>query len=300
MKYLLSILFFSVAFQGVSQNYFDIVNLTYINTPANDFEVSNDDTNVEEFNLEFNFPIVLNDKTILLTGLLANKTRLRLDANSPSSNLQVLGLNLGVNRTFNDTWSATFMAYPKIASDKLELSSENFQLGFLSLFTRKKRANLKYKYGIFVNTEKFGLAATPIFGLYYLSTTKKFEANLTLPIIADVNYKLNEKIWMGLRFDGIGTTYNLSEQNYSNNGAYASKSSIELASYLRFKMSKSLYINTKFGYAFRRNYEVYDADDKIDLAVTAFYFGDYRTQLNENFADGAIFKIELLYRLHFD
>lgn len=300
MKRILSIMIFCIAFKGVAQNYFDIVNLTYINTAANDFEVSNGDTTVEELNLEVNFPVVLNKKTILLTGLYANKTSVRLDANAPNSNLKFLGFNLGVNRTFSDTWSATFMAYPKIASDKLKLSSDNFQLGFLSLFTKKKRAELKFKYGVFVNNEKFGLAVIPIFGLYYLSPSKKFEANLTLPIVADINYKLNKSIWAGFRFDGIGNTYNLSEQNYSNNGAYASKSSIEFASYLRFKINKSLYLNTKVGYAFNRKYRVYETDDKIDLAVTSVYIGDDRTQLNENFADGAIFKIELLYRLHFD
>jgi hypothetical protein len=300
MKRILSIMIFCIAFKGVTQNYFDIVNLTYINTAANDFEVSNGDTTVEELNLEVNFPVVLNKKTILLTGLYANKTSVRLDANAPNSNLKFLGFNLGVNRTFSDTWSATFMAYPKIASDKLKLSSDNFQLGFLSLFTKKKRAELKFKYGVFVNNEKFGLAVIPIFGLYYLSPSKKFEANLTLPIVADINYKLNKSIWAGFRFDGIGNTYNLSEQNYSNNGAYASKSSIEFASYLRFKINKSLYLNTKVGYAFNRKYRVYETDDKIDLAVTSVYIGDDRTQLNENFADGAIFKIELLYRLHFD
>jgi hypothetical protein len=300
MKYILSVIFCCAVFQGVSQNYFDIVNLTYINTPANDFEVSNGDTNVEELNVELNFPVVLNKKTILLTGFFANRTRVGLDANLASTHLQVLGFNIGINKTFNDKWSATFMTYPKIASDNLTLSSDNLQLGFLSLFTKKKHANLKYKYGVFINTEKFGLAVIPIFGVYYLSPNKRFETNLTLPFLADINYELNKKIWLGFRFDGIGTTYNLSDKNYSNNGAYASKNSIELAPYLRFKMSKSLYVNTKFGYAFGRNYKVYNADDKIDLAVTSFYIGDNRTQLNESFADGAIFKIELFYRLHFN
>ena len=72
-----------------------------------------------------------------------------------------------------------------------------WMLGFttiLSLFTKKKRAELKFKYGVFVNNEKFGLAVIPIFGLYYLSPSKKFEANLTLPIVADINYKLNKSI----------------------------------------------------------------------------------------------------------
>ena len=300
MKYVLSVLFSCIFFQGFSQNYFDIVNLTYTNTPSNDFEISNAQTTVEELALEFDFPIIINEKTIFLTGLFANKTKVRLDANMPSSSLNVLGLNIGVNKTFNDKWSATFMAFPKIASDIIKLSNENLQLAFLSLFTNKKRDDLKYRYGLYANTEKYGVLVVPIFGLYYVSPNKKFEADLNLPIIADINYRIRNKLWLGMQFDGLGTTYNLNEQSYSVNGAYVSKTSNELVSYLRFQLSKSVYLNTKIGYAISRNYELYDANDKIDLALTSFYFGDNRTQLNERFKDGAIFKVELFYRLHFD
>ena len=103
-----------------------------------------------------------------------------------------------------------------------------------------------------------------------------------------------------MRFDGLGTTYNLNEQNYAVNGAYVSKTSNELVSYLRFRLSNSIYLNSEVGYAISRNYKVFDADEKIDLALSSFYFGDNRTQLNERFKDGAIFKVSLLYRLHFD
>jgi len=300
MKYVLYSLFSCLFFQGFSQNYFDVVNLTYTNTPPNDFEISNKQTTVEELALELNFPIVINDKTILLTGIFANKTKVLLDANIPSSNLQVLGLNFGVNKTYNDKWSATFMAFTKIASDKIEFTNDNLQFAFLSLFTNKKTADLKYRYGVYANTEKYGVIVVPVFGLYYVSNNKKFEADLNLPIIAEINYNINTKVWVGMRFDGLGTTYNLNNQYYSPNGAYVSKTSNELVSYLRFKLSKSLYIDTKAGYAISRNYKVFDTNDKIDLAVSSFYFGDNRTQLNERFKDGAIFKVELFYRLHFD
>ena len=300
MKYLLSCLFTCVFFLGFSQNYFDIANFTYINAPPADFEISNAQTTIEEMAIELNFPIVINKKTTLLTGFFLNKTKVNLDANPSSSNLNVLGFNIGLNKVINNKWSATFMAFPKIASDKIKLSNDNFQFAFLSLFTNKKRDDLKYRYGLYANTEKYGLIVVPVFGLYYLSVNKKFEANLNLPIIADINFKMSNKFWLGMKFDGLGTTYNLNEQNYSSDGAYVSKTSNELVSYLRYRLSKSLYINTKVGYAISRNYKVYDVNDKIDLALSSFYFGDERTQLNERFKDGAIFKVELFYRLHFD
>jgi len=300
MKYSLCIVLGGFFTLGQAQNYFDVATISYTNTPPNNFEVSDAKTTVEELALEFNFPILINDKTIVLTGLFANKTIVKLDADMPSSNLNVLGLNFGVNTNFNDTWSATFMVFSKLASDELKFTGENMQLAFLSLFTKKKRDHLKYRYGVYANTEKYGLIIVPILGLYYLSSDEKFEANLNLPIIADINYKIRNNMWLGMKFDGLGTTYNLMNQNYSDNGAYVSKTSNELVSYLRFQLSKSLYLNTKVGYAISRNYKVYDSDDKISLALGSIYFGDDRTQLNERFKDGAIFKVELLYRLHFD
>jgi len=298
MKYTLSILLVCLFVTVHAQNYFEITKVSYTNTPQNDFEISDAQTTIEELALEINFPIVINEKTVLLTGLFANKTKVKLDANILRSDLNVLGFNFGVNTTFNDRWSATFMIFPKIASDELKITGNNMQLAFLSLFTNKKRENLKYKYGVYANTENYGLIIVPVIGLYYLSGNQKFEANLNLPIIADINYKIDKKMWLGMKFDGLGTTYNLMDQSYSNNGAYVSKTSNELLSYLRFQLSKSLYINTKVGYAISRNYKVYDANDKISFALTNIYFGDDRTQLNERFKDGAIFKIELLYRIN--
>lgn len=301
MKYWLSVLLSCVFLQGFSQDYFDIANFTYTNTPPNDFEISNAQTTVEELAFEFNFPILINDKTVLLTGMFTNKTRLRVASTIPKLNLNVFGLNLGINKTFNDKWSGTFLVFPKLASEKITFTNDNFQIALLSLFTNKKRNDLKYKYGLYANTERFGLIIVPIVGLYYLSPNKKFEANLNLPINADLNYELNNKLWLGMKFDGLGTTYNLNKQNYSSSvGSYVSKTSNETLGYLRIKLNKSLYINAEFGYAISRNYRVYRSDDKIDLALISFYLGDDREQLNERFQDGVIFKVELLYRLHFD
>ena len=289
-----------ILFEGFSQNYFDVVNATYTNTFPNKFENSEASTTVEELAFELNFPVVLNDKTVLLTGLFANQTNLKLDVLASKEALNVIGLNVGINRTFNEALSATFMVFSKSAANVIRFSNNDMQWAFLSLFTNKKRSDLKYRYGIYANTEQYGLIIVPILGMYYVSKNKTFEANLNLPITGDINYKIAAKSWVGLRFDGLGTTYYLYNKMNNSSDAYVSKTSNELISYLRFQLSKSLYLNTKIGYAISRNYKVFDANDKIDFALTAFYFGDNRTQLNTRFKDGAVFKIELFYRLHFD
>ena len=299
MKFFLGIIFSFYFTYSDSQNYLDIAKLSYTNTPNNSFENSNNKTTIEEFALELNFPIKLNEKTVILTSFYGNKTNLKLDYNTSNESLNVIGLGLGINKTFNDKWSSTILVFPKLAADKLSFSGDNMQLGFLALFTNKKRENLKYKFGVYANTENYGLLVVPLLGLYYLSPNQKFEANLNLPIIADANYRIGNKTWLGMKFDGLGTTYNLTNQNYTSNGAYVSKVSNELVSYLRLQLSKSIYLNTKIGYAISRSYGIYDTNDKVDWSLASIYFGDNRTQLNTNFKDGVLFKIELLYRLHF-
>ena len=60
MKFILSIVFCFFFLFIHSQNYLDLVNLSYTNTPNNTFENSDSKTTIEEFALELNFPIKLN------------------------------------------------------------------------------------------------------------------------------------------------------------------------------------------------------------------------------------------------
>ncbi|NEW77881.1 MAG: hypothetical protein GZ086_00310, partial [Gelidibacter sp.] len=82
-------------------------------------------------------------------------------------------------------------------------------------------------------------------------------------------------------------------------GQYVARSSNELYTYLQFQLGKSLYAKTKVGYTISRTYKVFDNDDKVDMNIGSIYLGDNRTQLNTNFEKGIVFKVELLYRIHF-
>lgn len=284
-----------------AQNYFDIGSISYANTPSNKFENSSEQTGVEELELKLNFPVVIDEKNVLLTGLYANRIQVKLDPDfSGNTNLNTIGLVLGLNHTYSEKWSATYMILPKISSDLNELSGKDFQLGLLSLFNYTKRSDLKYKIGLFANTERYSLSLLPLLGLYYQSPDKKLEANLTLPISADVNYQLFEKTKVGLNFDGLGSSYNVNKRLYIDKDTYAVKSSNELFAYLMFQLGTSFYVKPKLGYSIFRTYKVFENNDKVDFSVGPFYMGDNRTQLNTNFEDGAIFKIEMVYRVHFD
>ena len=301
MKYILS-LFIGLALMTVNaQNYIDLGSISYAITPQNKFENSSEQSRMEELDLKLNFPVVIDEKNVFLTGLYANRVQVKLDPNiSENTNLNSLGLVLGLNHTYSEKWSATYVLLPKISSDLNELSGKDFQLSLLSLFNYTKKSNLNYKIGLYANTERYGLSVMPLLGFYYQRPDKKFEANLILPYFADVNYQLFERTNVGLNFDGLGSSYNMNKRLYIDKDTYAVKSSQELFAYLMFQLGTSFYIKPKLGYSIFRTYEVFENNDKVDFALASFEVGDNRTQLNTNFKDGAIFKIELVYRVHFN
>jgi hypothetical protein len=73
---------------------------------------------------------------------------------------------------------------------------------------------------------------------------------------------------------------------------------LEFAGYLQFNaLEESVLLRAKVGYS-SNNYEMYAAGDKMDLGVSAFSFGDDRTQLNPSLNGGVFLKFEAIYRFH--
>jgi hypothetical protein len=159
-----------------------------------------------------------------------------------------------------------------------------------------QRENKSYKLGIYYNSELFGPFIVPLLGVYYLSPNKKFETNLTLPFLADINYKLHQRLNIGVNFNGQIRSYHLNNVSATNQPGYMVKATNELFSYLKFNLTESLSIQTRLGYSIGRSFRVYDIDDKITFGSVLVKVGDDRQQLNTDFSDGFIYQATLLYR----
>ncbi len=298
-KGLLSATFILSMFNLYCQEYFDLAKVSYATTPNNDFDMGLPGSSIREWGLQLNLPIVLTEKSVLLTGFSGNSTLVGLDpALTKDTQLHALGISFGLNRTYSDTWSATYMVLPKISADFSHAFSKGFQLGLLTLISKKKSPQFTVRFGVYTNTEEYGLLIVPLLGGYYQSPDRRFEADLLLPATVDLNYRVGRKTRIGMNFDGLGTTYAIDTQNYG--ASYVQKSSNELFAYVRYPISKSLLLNFRTGYAFFRKYKVYNADDKVDFSIASIYFGDQRTPLNTPFKDGFIFKVDFIYRIYFD
>ena len=144
--------------------------------------------------------------------------------------------------------------------------------------------------------EAFGIFATPIIGAYYLSSNNRFEIDASLPIAANVNYKF-EKSAIGFDYFGIGRSYNISQETAIP--VYVDQRLIEISSYFQYKtLEENILLRAKVGYS-NNTYEVYEQGDLLDFRISAFSFGDNRTQLNPVILGSVFFRLEAIYRIHF-
>lgn len=271
----------------------DVLTLGYGSTFDNKFENSSESTSVSTIDVDFTYPIVLNDDQALITGITFNQNQLELFPNASSTSLNSTILKLGLASTWSSTWSTTLILLPKVASDYKNVSSDDFYIGGIALLKRKKSENLTYRFGAYASTEAFGVFTTPILGWYYISPSKKFEMDVSLPIAVDINYTFGA-ITTGLHYIGIGRSFKLDNQNSPKQ--YVDVSSLDFSGYLQLNLlNNSILLRGKIGYS-SSNFEVYNQGEKINLGLSAFSFGDDRNRLNPEINGSVFAKIEAIYR----
>lgn len=298
----LLLLFLLVPLLTSAQDYVDIFRIGYGETFNNNFEGTNSNTRIKSFEVGLTFPVVLNENNALITGADFSVNNLQLFPEVERTSLYSTNIKLGLASTYSEKWSSTIVLLPKIASDYNDISGDDFYLGGFALLKLQKKENLIYRFGVYGSQEAFGFFTTPIIGWYYLSPNKKFEMDMSLPISADVSYSLGETT-IGMDYFGIGRSFNLKTrlpagQDKNQPDTYVDLSSLDFAAYWQFNfLDKSVLLRTKLGYS-TNNYEVYTKGEKIDLGVSAFSFGDNRTQLNPNISGSLYAKIEAIYRFN--
>jgi len=294
-KYLVAVLFsLSCAF-SFSQNYIDILRLSAYTTPPNKFDSSSSKTKINQAAVDFTLPIKLNNKLSILTGFTFETYQAQLFSTGNVESVGSFVLKAGINFKFDSTWQATFMLLPKLASDHIGLGNDDFQMGGLALFKYTKNSNFNWRFGLYYNSERFGLFFVPAAGFYYLSQNKKFEATFLLPISADINYKVATFMNIGMNYIGQTKSYNLDDVYTST---YLQTTTDELYAYLKFNLGNSLCVYTKIGQSIGRSYRVYNNDEMVNADLVGIYFGSKRQKLNTDFANGLIFQALLLYRFN--
>ncbi|MBD79401.1 MAG: hypothetical protein CL840_10800 [Crocinitomicaceae bacterium] len=286
----------------LAQDYVDLFKFTYLNSPFNKEDSVEGPARVQEFYVDLTVPIKLSDRTAIITGAIIEQ----LSVNTSPSGFNVTSvfsttLKLGVNLSHGKRWQGTYIILPKVAGDFNHSPTTQIQLGGLALYKFNKKDNLKYRIGLYYNTELFGPFFVPLLGVYYLSPNKKFEMNFTLPVWADMNYRFTEHIAAGLNFSAFLRSYNISPAStVSGKEMYMVKASNEIYGYLQYTAKKSFIFQAKAGWSIGRRFSAYDIDEKVGWGFSAFRFDDDRTQQNRDISDGFIFQARFIYRFNLE
>lgn len=291
----LFLIFFFIPIFCIGQEYVDLFRMNYGETIKNEFKEVGGSTSIKAFEAKVTLPIPVNSDHALITGADFVYNNLQFFPWAQHTDLFSTTLKLGLASNWTDKWSTTLVVLPKVASDYKHISEDDFYLGGLALVKFKKKENLLYRFGFYGSQEAFGFFTTPILGIYYLSPNNKFEMDMSLPITADVNYKLGIAT-IGMDYSGISRSFKV---HYHNSPTlYADVSSVEFAGYLQFNIVKNrILLRSKLGYS-NNDFEVYRENDQIDLGISAFNIGDDRDQLNPSLAGSVFFRFEMLYRFH--
>ena len=279
---------------GISQNYIDLLRIDYAGSSGNAFESGPGTSSIREWQLDANIPVPVSKNNTILTGFLFEHIRVSLYPQQEAVAVKTLGLKFGLNQRYSNKWSGSYFLFPKFASDLKRYESADFQLGIAVLFKLAQQENLHFKFGVLYNTDLFGPFVTPLLGLYFQRA--KWEANVLLPSMVDLNYQLVPALKVGLRFNGMIKSFNLNSY-FNGMQQYLARANNELGGYLAWSFGK-LHLVGMAGRSIGRSYRTYAQDDRIDLGLSALRLGDDRSQLNPDFKDGLVYKFSVLYRLN--
>lgn len=299
-RYSLLIILFLSTTSVFSQNYVDLLKVNVSTTPNNTFDTSASKTKLSEILIDLTIPVKINERLSIITGVIYENIETKLFADDNIKSFGSITLKLGVNKQFNEKWSGTLVALPKIASDYNSIGNKDFQLGAIGLMKYKKRDNLNFKLGLYYNKELFGPFFVPMIGMYYLSPNKKFETNIMLPLQADINYKIFPFMNIGCNFNGQVRSYHLIDITPTDHSTYVARSTNELFAYLKFNITKNISLQIKVGQSVGRKYRVYNDNDKVYYGAPLIFVGGHRKQLNSDFSNGMIFQVVLSYRINLD
>jgi hypothetical protein len=295
MKKLLFILFLLLSNLCSSQSYVDLFSINYGKSAKTSYENGSQTTTITNLDADLTLPIELNVKYAIITGIDFSNNTLQLFPDSNYNNLYLTRIKAGINITHSEHWSGTYVLLPKLSSDYINLSMDDFYIGGVAVLKYKKSENLSYKFGFYASNEAFGLFISPLIGLYYLSPNSRFEMNLYLPNNTDLNYSLTNKTKIGTDFVARGKSFKLTTGG--TRSSYAENNSLEFSSYVQNNsLVKNVLLRLKLGFS-TNSFEVYPIDQKIAFATTLFKFGDNRTQLNTNLSSSPFVKVEAIYRL---
>jgi len=262
----------------IAQPYFDVANIQYIHSGEKKFSGPDNPSEIRYWNVQVGAPLKL-QKDLLIFNPSLESYRFML---SPPLNswITVYGVSLPI--TFlkqwkNEKWKTAFVFIPRINSDFKNINNNDYQFGGAVLAVYKKNENLRYKFGVYYNSEFFGTFILPLLGIEW-NINERMNLFGVLPGNMTFEYKLCHSFYGGINFKSITNSYRY------NDSPYLKISDNYLKLFVDFYATKHLVLSLEAGHSALRKYSIGSGDAK----------------LVESYRDGTLFKVGLAYRIRLD
>ena len=293
-----------------AQQYLDLITLSgryalpqaYNTPPANYTGPAIENKKATESGgmINLKLPIKFSDNTIWYNNLTYTYSTVANGVSFPEYMVTNVSLNAfilqtGLIQRIDEKRAIQLLYVPRFMTDFLGSSNQDWQHGAIAMYEYRWSPTFMMRFGVMYNQELAGPLLVPLFDVNWQINDRWSVAGL-FPIYLKVNYKVNERFTAGISHFGLITSYALHNEAY--NGDYMERTSIDLCLFGRYNIGGNWFLEGRLGYALGRNYEQYNADQKIDMRISIIKIGDNRGEpVNVTFSDGPIADLRLVYSI---
>ncbi len=276
---LLLLAFYFFAFHNFlsAQPYFDVVNFQFVNSPEKKFLNSkNNPSGINYFSAQAGLPFKLK-KDLLLFNPFYEQYNLWLQTETNTTQtLNSIGLPVTFLKQWkNPAWKTAFVFIPRINADFKSTTQHGYQFGGAILAVYKKKENLKYKFGVYYNSEFFGPFFIPLLGIDW-NINERLNLFGVLPGNLALEYKLNSSLYGGINFKSITNSYRF------DGLSYLKISDNYMKIFLDYYVEKKFVVTLEAGHTILRKYKTGHTNEQF---------------VQNNFSDGMLLKVGPSYRI---
>lgn len=253
----------------MAQPYIDVINVSINKSrPTSYFKDDTISFYTKSFSISTTFPLRFDSNNVVSFNPYVDRHLYQFENEQLSTKYIGLGLPVFYIHQWKNTTLKTSAGFIVRNNHIGEPTSgkESFQYGGVLLNTFGKKENFKIKFGVYANTEFYGLYITPLLGLDW-RVNKKLNVFGVLPSNMNVEYKLYQVVHTGIAFKGSIASYRIEDElfyriddNYIKLylDAYLTKSVVLFAEYghsvlRRIRTGKSIDGNTKYVKDYKAN-----------------------------------------------
>ncbi len=270
--------------QGMAQPYLDLINARITNSPESGIITRNKEKiKLSYYNISTTIPFLFkNKKDAVIVSPFFEKWQFELVDKNEEHHYYGLALPVSFLKQINLKYSLLITGILRMNDSSAGFTMKK-QVGGAIIASYKKRENLTFKFGAYVNGEYFGLFIMPLLGIDWQINEKDCVFGV-LPGNLTYQHLLSQKFGYGIAFRAQTNSYN------RPTGKYTRINENQLGGFVDIYLSKNIVLNAETGHSFFRKIRT----DQVNLCVNSNCDQKYYNyDVNDNF----YFKLSLAYRI---